>query len=232
MECRWQVEIDPFCRRVLEKHWPDVRRFEDVREVGQHNLEAVDLICGGFPCQDLSIAGRRAGLEGERSGLWFEFARIIRQIRPRWVVVENVPGLLSIDNGQGFGTVLRDLAESGYDAEWRIISACEFGAPHTRERLFIVAYPTSSRQQGDKRSIILQKVHNGAFETLDTWNGSSHPYSNIQERMATPGTCRVFDGVSSELAIRPALRVFGNAVVPQVAEWIGRRIVKEAGCDS
>ncbi|KKN11577.1 hypothetical protein LCGC14_1025270 [marine sediment metagenome] len=95
MECAWQVEIDDYCQKVLTKHWPDVPKFKDVRDVGRKNLKPVDLICGGFPCQDVSVAGRRAGLGGERSSLWWEFARIIEELRPRWVVIENVPGLLS-----------------------------------------------------------------------------------------------------------------------------------------
>src|SRR5688572_14262480 len=106
MKCAWQVELDPFCRRVLAKHWPDVARYEDVREVGAHNLEPVDLIAGGFPCQDISNAGKRAGIDGERSGLWSEYARIVRELRPRYVLVENVTALL----GRGIGRVLGDLA--------------------------------------------------------------------------------------------------------------------------
>jgi DNA (cytosine-5)-methyltransferase 1 len=95
MECAWQVEIDERCNQVLECRYPDVERFGDVKDVGKRNLRPVDLICGGFPCQDLSVAGKRAGLAGERSGLWWEFARIIEELRPRWVIIENVPGLLS-----------------------------------------------------------------------------------------------------------------------------------------
>lgn len=145
MQISWQVEQDPFCRSVLQRHFPAAQRFEDVREVGAHNLAPVDLICGGFPCQDLSAAGRGAGLAGSRSGLWSEFARIVRELRPSYVVVENVPALLT---GKGkrwdrapIGRVLGDLAEVGYDAEWSVLSAREFGAPHLRKRVWIVAYP-------------------------------------------------------------------------------------------
>src|SRR6185312_5367478 len=135
----WQVEIDSFCRRVLAKHFPEAERFEDVRDCGKHNLRPVDVICGGFPCQDISNAGKRAGIDGERSGLWSEFARIIGELRPRFVVVENVAALL----GRGMGRVLGDLAEIGYDAEWQVISAAEMGALHLRERVWIVAYPNT-----------------------------------------------------------------------------------------
>jgi len=145
MRVSWQVEQDAYCRAVLARHFPDARRFEDVREVGIDNLDPVDLVCGGFPCQDLSSAGRGAGIDGARSGLWSEFARIVRELRPGYVVVENVPALLT---GKGkrwdrgpIGRVLRDLAEARYDAEWACLSAREFGAPHLRKRVWIVALP-------------------------------------------------------------------------------------------
>lgn len=143
MTCRWQVEIDPYARRVLERHWPDVRRHDDVRTFPPDDGGdwRVDLICGGFPCQDVSLAGKRAGLDGERSGLWFEYERVLRVLRPRFVLVENTPGLLSA----GFGRVLGGLASLGFDAEWSIVSACSLGAPHMRERLFIVAYAHGER---------------------------------------------------------------------------------------
>lgn len=144
-EVEWQVEVDPFCREVLAEHFPEARRFEDVKEVGAEELGSVDVICGGFPCQDLSFAGKGAGIDGTRSGLWSEFARIVCEIRPSYVLVENVPALLT---GRGkrwerapIGRVLGDLAEVGYDAEWACLSAREFGAPHLRKRVWIVAYP-------------------------------------------------------------------------------------------
>jgi DNA (cytosine-5)-methyltransferase 1 len=141
MTCRFQVEIDDYATQVLAKHWLHVVRHRDVRSVGRHNLEYVDLICGGFPCQDISNAGKRAGIDGERSGLWAEFARIVGELRPRFVLVENVSALL----GRGIGRVLGDLAALGYDAEWDVLSACQFGAPHARERLFILAYAEGLR---------------------------------------------------------------------------------------
>ena len=111
MSCAWQVEINPYPRRILAKHWPDVPKFEDVNNVGQHNLSTVDLVCGGFPCQDVSIAGNRAGLAGEQSKLWFQFHRILEEIRPAWVIVENVPGLLSSNGGGDFAAILCGLVE-------------------------------------------------------------------------------------------------------------------------
>jgi len=190
-EVKWQVEIDPFCRRVLEKHWPHVRRYEDVRQthvadathighsggtatgsarqpdessgddgvwskpVGRRDMDAagcagclpaVDVLCGGFPCQPHSLAGKRGGAADSRD-LWPEYARLIRELRPRWVVAENVPGLLSNDAGRFFGGILRDLAACGYDAEWDCVSASAVGAPHRRDRVWIVAYPNGKRLQ-------------------------------------------------------------------------------------
>lgn len=133
-------EIDPFCRAVLRKHWPDVPQYDDVRTLTADRLRAdgisVDVICGGFPCQDISVAGAGAGIDGERSGLWREYARLIGELRPRYVVVENVAALL----GRGLGRVLGDLAALGFDAEWHCIPASAVGAPHGRDRLWILAY--------------------------------------------------------------------------------------------
>ena len=132
-------EIEPFCRRVLAKHWPGVPIHDDVRTMGAELLArhgvAVDLVCGGFPCQDLSVAGKGAGLTGSRSGLWFEYLRVIEETRPRWVVIENVPALRS----RGLDIVLGGLAALGYDAEWHCIPAAAVGAPHRRDRVWIVA---------------------------------------------------------------------------------------------
>lgn len=147
----WQVECDPFCREVLARRWPEAVRYDDVRTVGKHNLPPVDLLCGGFPCQDLSYAGKGAGLDGERSGLWREYARLVGELRPRFVVVENVSALLA----RGVGRVLGDLAALGYDAAWQSVRAADAGAPHRRERLFIIAWrggqewPTATANQYD-----------------------------------------------------------------------------------
>jgi len=139
MECAWQVEQDKFCNQVLDRRWPEVERYEDVRTVGKENLAAVDLICGGFPCQDLSVAGKRAGFDGARSGLWFEFERIIDEMRPKWAVIENVPGLFSSANGADFGVILKSLDEFGYGVAWRVLDSQYFGVPQRRRRVFIVA---------------------------------------------------------------------------------------------
>ena len=233
MECAWQVEIDPYAIRVLEKHWPEVTRHEDVRECGSANLDPVDLICGGFPCQDISYAGKGAGIEGERSGLWSEFYRIICELRPRFVLVENVTALLS----RGLGRVLGDLAASGYDAEWESLPAAAFGAPHARPRVFILAHtamhgiqhespqamPVITRREpiswmGRGRS----SVRRGAYAPSDVaFNGSTWQRNGWGQD--PPVMVGVADGVPSRV---DRLRCLGNAVVPQVAEWIGRQIVE------
>jgi site-specific DNA-cytosine methylase len=130
----WQAEKDPYARAVLRRHWPTVHCYEDVHEISEHTPRP-HIIGGGFPCQDLSIAGRRAGIDGERSGLWSEFVRSFRLLRPDIVFVENVPELLRY-----LGRVLGPLAELGYDAEWDLFDAAAVGAPHRRERLFIFAH--------------------------------------------------------------------------------------------
>ena len=138
MECAWQCEIDKQAGEVLAHHWPNVKNIGDVRNVGRNTVEYVDLICGGFPCQDVSFAGKRAGLAGKRSGLWFEFARIIDELKPGWVVIENVPGLLSSNRGQDFAVIIQRLAECGYGVAWRVLDAQYFGVPQRRRRVFIV----------------------------------------------------------------------------------------------
>ncbi len=138
MRCAWQVEKDQKARDVLKNHWPDILKYEDVKNVGTRNLEPVDLICGGFPCQDVSVAGRRAGLAGERSGLWFEFVRIIDELKPEWVVIENVAGLLSSNGGRDMGTIVGGLEKLGYWWAYRVLDAQYFGVPQRRRRVFIV----------------------------------------------------------------------------------------------
>ena len=145
-------EIDPYCRAVLKKHWPGVPCFEDVRELHAFDVGPVDLICGGFPCQDISTAGKGAGLRGERSGLWSEYRRLIEECRPAWVVIENVSALRS----RGLDQVLREVAALGYDAEWHCISASAVGAPHRRDRVWIVAYRRGQRgsARGDSADLV------------------------------------------------------------------------------
>lgn len=225
MVCRWQVEIDDYATRVLAKHWPNVPRFRDVRDCGAYNLASVDLVAGGFPCQDISSAGKRAGITGTRSGLWSEFARIIGELRPRFVLVENVPALLypvrrgkRIVEPAPIGRVLGDLVACGYDAEWQCIPAAALGAPHIRDRVYIVAYADRLlyRHRYDGASSIFQ-IRPQSNEGL--WQSLSDP----EFWTVKPGVGRVAHGVPNRV---DRLRGLGNAVVPQVAEWIGQRIVE------
>jgi DNA (cytosine-5)-methyltransferase 1 len=231
IETRWQVEIDPYCRRVLAKHFPDAKRFSDIRECGSHNLSDVDIVSGGFPCQDISNAGKRAGIDGERSGLWSEYARIICELRPRYVVVENVAALL----GRGMERVLGDLAAIGYDAEWQSIRASDVGAPHRRERIWIVAYP--GREHFDVQQRI-QRICESARSGSDVADAeifteraglcARDPKGQRRRRFSDggwwavePDVGRVAHGVPTRV---DRLRGLGNAIVPQIAEWIGRRL--------
>ena len=266
MRTAWQVEVDPFRRAILERWFPDAVRYGDVRAVGADDLAPVDLVCGGFPCQDLSQAGRGAGLAGERSGLWFEFARIVGELRPRYVVVENVAALIA----RGLDRILAGLAEIGYDAEWDVIPACAVGAPHRRERLWIVAYPGSSglerhRQRSDgtraatgggaptgtciycgsftldgadehepcwERSAA-EAVADTEIEPIGTglredqsaaqrWRRPGDESGPHRPWPAEPGVGRVAHGVPNRM---DRLAALGDSLVPQIAEWIGRRIM-------
>lgn len=225
MECRWQVEIDPYCQRVLAKHWPNVKRWDDVRTWPQPDTERVDLICGGFPCQDISSAGKHAGLDGERSGLWFEYQRIICILRPRYVLVENVSDLLV----RGFDRVLGGLAACGYDAEWQCLPAGAFGAVHSRDRVFVLASDTNCDNDSAIRAGTRQRAKTAADGSLQRqgskrlpWHDSDRP--DWRSHWANePAVGRVADGVPNRM---DRLHGLGNAVVPQVAEWIGRRLME------
>ena len=190
MTCKWQVEIDPYATAVLKKHWPDVPKHDDVRTFPPtHDDYSVDLVCGGFPCQDISVAGKGAGLAGERSGLWNDFARVIRTVWPTWVVIENVPALTS----RGLGTVLGDLAEIGFDAEWHCIPASAVGAPHRRERIWIVAHAVSQRQAVRRHcEDVPGKVHCGRSNA----SGSKCHCGQGCTGVAGQGSCDVSDADS------------------------------------
>jgi DNA (cytosine-5)-methyltransferase 1 len=211
----WQVEIDPFARRVLEKHWPDVQRWDDVRTFPPEPTDEwlCDLICGGFPCQDLSLAGLGAGiLQGVRSGLWFEYSRIIRLLQPKFVLLENVSALLV----RGFGLILRDLFESGYDAEWQVVRASDFALPHRRERLFVVAY--SDKMYG------AEGMGTNTLRPLEIFPASARQRLPIRVQTADQ-FIGVDDGIHG-MVYRDRGSCLGNAVVPAVAQWIGERILE------
>ena len=144
----YHVEQNTFCQSILKKHWPESKIHNDVRDIGKHNLPYTDIIMGGFPCQNISVAGKQEGIHGEKSGLWWEMFRIISELRPRIIVLENVSNILSL----GGREVLGSLASLGYNAEWRVIrSGADFGAPHIRKRWFCVAYSDSDRGHVQQR---------------------------------------------------------------------------------
>lgn len=209
LECKWQVEISDYANRVLAKHWPGVRRHGDIRTFPPEPAAdwAVDVICGGFPCQPVAQSGLKLVQSDER-WMWPEFARVIRRLSPGIVVIENVPGLLV----RGRNSVFQDLAAMGLDAEWGVLSSCLFGAPHTRERLFIIAYPHC--KHGQKRFRF--------FPDGTSKNESRNPRSDSRNRLESfTGIAGIHDGVSNRV---DRLKVIGNAVDPRVAEWIGQRI--------
>ena len=144
----WQVEQNAFCQKVLSKHWPDAKIYNDVRNITKDNVEPIDILCGGFPCQDISLAGKGAGLHGKKSGLWWEMLRIISELRPGIVIMENVSAVLI----RGGCEIIGSLAEIGYCTEWTVISAREMGAPHLRRRWFAVAYPDERREADSIRA--------------------------------------------------------------------------------
>ncbi len=219
-----QVELDPWCRQVLTKHWPEVPKHDDVRTCSRwwrsRPRPAVDVVAGGFPCQPFSIirGDRRRGTGDDRWG-WPWMADVIHGLQrdghgPDWVVVENVPAL--IRDGPAFEWVLSGVAGLGFEGEWGVVSACSVGAPHTRERLFVVAY--SDRVA---RSLAGQRLDWAAAVP-----GSGSPAAGADRGrrgwLAEPGVGRVADGVSHRV---DRLRGLGNAVVPAVAERVGRMIV-------
>ena len=218
-EIAWQVEIDPYCQRVLAKHWPAVTRYTDIRSVNWQSVQPIDVLCGGFPCQDLSCAGRKQGLQdGTRSGLWADYVRAIRVLRPRFIVVENVSGLL--DN-HALGRVLGDLAECGYDAEWSMFPAAAFGFPHQRQRVWIVAYPQCIRRNTGRNEIFIN------FQRLHSQRGTDALRWMVENAGSRDGSIsRDLRNGNGIPGFMDRLRGLGNAIVPQIAEWIGRQIMK------
>ena len=177
----WQVEKEEFCRSVLEQHWPNAKRYNDVRTVGAHNLEPVEILCGGFPCQDISIAGKGEGLNGKRSGLWWEFYRIINELRPRVVVMENVPAITI----RGLSAVVGSLAQIGYDCQWTIISAKQCGAPHLRRRWFAVAYQTTIGYYM-RNEMAFGTMPNNRWSTADTISSTNTQVSATKSTSRAP----------------------------------------------
>jgi DNA (cytosine-5)-methyltransferase 1 len=211
MTVKWQSEIDPFACKVLKKHWPNIPNLGDIKTVDWSNVEPVDLIAGGYPCQPFSTAGKRQG-ENDPRHLWPYFRNAISAIRPRYALLENVRGHLTM----GATTVIGDLAQVGYDCEWQLISARSIGAPHKRERLFIVAHANSKRWERCFRTQEGKPPY-GRFDL----QGENRRWGD--NWFTEPDVGRISNGVPKRM---DRLRGLGNAVVPQVAEYVGRLILQ------
>lgn len=216
-------EIDGFARSILRRHWPAVPIFDDVVKLRGRDVGPIDVVCGGFPCQDISYAGHGAGLGGKRSGLWSEIARLVGELRPRYVVVENVSALLV----RGLDAVLGDLAALGYDAEWHCIGAGNIGLPHGRDRIWIVAYPAGERTD---RLVTREQIRSAALDIQNGWAGWAdqiYLFPSVDRMVAnTDGRIERNDHGLPEGLDR--LKAVGNAIVPQIAEVIGRGMIKMA----
>lgn len=245
----WHCENEPYPCAILRERWPGVPNLGDITKVDWKEVERPDVICGGFPCQDISTAGKRAGIEGERSGLWTEMLEAIRVLRPRYAVVENVSALAI----RGLDVVLAGLAEAGYDAEWLDLRASDFGAPHRRERLFIVAYPYADRsghfhrrseeQSAEGRESSQREPLTVCGEVPDSCGeglqGQQQPCGEPEAQpehgkhcgwQAEPRVGRVAHRITTRMDCfvwRERIKALGNGVVPQVTEWVGMRIIEK-----
>lgn len=210
-------EIDPYCQAILRERWPNVPIHQDITKLRGADIGPVNVICGGFPCQDVSISNvNGCGLDGDRSGLWFEYARIIGELRPRFVIVENVAELLN----RGMGRVLGTLADLGYDAEWRVLRGLDVGLPSIRERVWIVAEP--QREGRERRFKYLSSLG------IEATSSAERRDQAIRARAKLEAYChglRADDGLSVTME-RRRIHGLGNAVVPQIPELIGRAIMK------
>lgn len=252
METAAFCEIDPFCQEVLKKHWPNVPIFDDVQNLTKEKLhetgiQRIDIICGGFPCQDISAAGHGVGLKGERSGLWSELCRLIDELQPSYAIIENVSRLRS----NGLATVLKDLWQIRYDAEWHCIPASALGASHRRDRVWILAYPTRQRWQGMQKvqssksgsgkRMVSKSCGSGTVRTSRTVAGEQGTQTIIQAYIrwaieknlfvshwqTEPQPFPLVDGFSEAVdrfAWKNAVKAYGNAVIPQIPEILGKAV--------
>ena len=219
MECVAQVENDSFCQKVLTKHWPDVPKFGDIKDVGKHNLPKADLICGGFPCQPHSTAGKQKGEKDDRD-LWPEYFRVIKELRPAWVIGENVPGIRTTI----LDKVLSDLESEKYSTVTIDIPACAFNAPHKRNRYFILAHSDREGWERILRNHPKRVIENIEWKAESGALGSLRDYiSQLEKRLGEPCVRGNDDGIPSRV---DRLRGLGNAVVPQVAEFIGKILME------
>lgn len=239
-------EIDPYAQKVLRKNWPGVPIYDDVRTITAERLASdgigVDVITGGFPCQDISVSGNRAGIQdGTRSGLWSECARLLGELRPKYAIFENVTNLLNGERGAWFKRVFWDISQIGYDAEWHCIPASELGAHHHRDRIWIVAYPGNDRSEVGYAQYSKPYRQEKADNALSCSENVAYPNSAQCQRgslssrihkenanivgasgwQTEPGMGRVANGIPAR---SHRLKCLGNAVVPPIPELIGRAI--------
>ena len=215
-------EFDKHAQEVLKKHWPEIKIYDDVRTLNAEKYRgSIDVVCGGCPCQDLSVAGKKKGItEGERSSLYAEMLGIISECLPRYAIFENVTGLLTGESGRWFAKFLYDLAQIGYDAEWHCISASELGANHHRDRVWVIAYPSSNRLQvfhkglGHYVQILKKRASN---------NFSSYFDESWLDGLGLHKGTRISDGVPGR---SHRLKQLGNTVVPIIPELIGVAILE------
>lgn len=226
LETAWQVEIEPFCRKVLKHHWPNSKIYNDITKINTKELESIDMLCGGFPCQDISTANCKAeGLNGKKSGLFWELWGIVRDFREQGrtipiVVLENVPAITF----RGLGDVLTAFSKIGYDAEYFTIRASDFGAPHRRERwfgIFYAAYSPGGRLQSYNKQAFAEKEKISSLERVFYKYRTGENF--WQKSKAESPVCSVDDGISNRLA---RIRALGNAIVPQCSEYVGKLILE------
>lgn len=204
----WSCEIEEYQRSILKKNFPNTTIYGDIKEA--RNLGYVDIISGGFPCQDVSIAGRGIGITGARSGLWREMFRIIWEVRPRYVLIENSPALLF----RGFEQILCDLFKIGYNAEWQCISNSEFGFPHQRERIYIIAYSSKIRF---KNSVKNEGEFYSIFGKRPSKEDASYTCSERFYSISDNSNYRAYDRVPSWTH---RIESLGNAVNPVIAAYL------------
>ncbi len=248
-EVLFQAEQNKYCQSILKKHWPNVPIFDDVRSVGRQNVNSPDILIGGFPCQSISVCGELRGLSDEKkSGLWFEMLRIISELRPAFVVVENVANAIRL----GGPAIIGGFAELGYNAEWEIVSARQLGAPHLRRRWFCIAtdsdrirlQTTRTKQQtartlecgelgsfvanSDRTNIQRQSKHSERVETQNRFKCGSGKIERKKSKNywkkgpPVAPLCSVDDGIPDRVA---RLKALGNAIVPQCAEYIFNKLI-------
>ena len=216
MKHRFFCEVDPFCRSVLRRHWPGIPIYEDVRELRGADLPPVDVLCGGFPCQDVSLAGKRKGIaKGTRSGLWHEYARLIEEIRPGYVIIENVPGLLAA----GVEAVLQDLASVGYDAEWEVLPAAAVGSLGEGDQSWRVAPWLGVRIDRARRASIREAYGGCVIRRVDDGRPA---------RLDGPAGVRPLPRELVPVWVR-RLKALGNAITPQQAYAVAACIMRAEG---